>query len=86
MNSIDSEQIGQVARAWVCTLIEVSNGAFQGDGREALVFEVAAAKILAFAKGEFAQTRYRNYSMAGAVGTFRATCASGGMSVVRQKG
>jgi len=38
---------------------EVSNGAFQGDGGEAIVFEVVVAKILAFAKGEFAQTRYR---------------------------
>jgi hypothetical protein len=37
----------------------VANGAFQGDAGEALVFEVAPAKILAFAKGEFAQTRYR---------------------------
>ena len=38
---------------------DVANGAFQGDADEALVFEVAPAKILAFAKGEFAQTRYR---------------------------
>lgn len=38
---------------------DVANGAFQGEGGEALVFEVAPAKILAFAKGEFAQTRYR---------------------------
>jgi hypothetical protein len=37
----------------------VSNGAFQGEGGEALVVEVAAAKILAFANGEFAQTRHR---------------------------
>jgi hypothetical protein len=34
-------------------------GAFQGDGGEALVFEVNPIKILAFAKGDFAQTRYR---------------------------
>jgi hypothetical protein len=38
---------------------EVANGAFQGDGGEALVFEVLPTKILAFAKGNFAQTRYR---------------------------
>jgi nitroimidazol reductase NimA-like FMN-containing flavoprotein (pyridoxamine 5'-phosphate oxidase superfamily) len=38
---------------------EVRDGAFhQGDG-SALVFRVAPAKVLAFAKGDFAQTRYR---------------------------
>jgi hypothetical protein len=37
----------------------VANGAFHGDGGEALVFEVIPTKILAFAKGHFAQTRYR---------------------------
>ena len=38
---------------------DVANGAFQGEGGEALVFEVVPTKVLAFAKGEFAQTRYR---------------------------
>lgn len=38
---------------------EPANGAFQGEVGEALVFEVVPTKILAFAKGEFAQTRYR---------------------------
>jgi general stress protein 26 len=38
---------------------EVANGAFHHDGGEALVFEVAPTKVLAFAKGQFAQTRYR---------------------------
>jgi general stress protein 26 len=38
---------------------EVANGAFRGDGGEVLVFEVLPTKILAFAKGSFAQTRYR---------------------------
>jgi general stress protein 26 len=38
---------------------DVANGAFQGDGGEALVFEVVPAKVLAFAKGDFAQTRFR---------------------------
>jgi general stress protein 26 len=38
---------------------DVANGAFQGEGGEALVFEVVPAKVLAFAKGEFAQTRFR---------------------------
>jgi general stress protein 26 len=38
---------------------DVANGAFQGDGGEALVYEVRPAKVLAFAKGGFAQTRFR---------------------------
>jgi general stress protein 26 len=38
----------------------VSDGAFRhGDGGAALVFAVAPTKVLAFAKGRFAQTRYR---------------------------
>lgn len=38
---------------------EVRNGMFvHGDG-EALVFEVSPLKVLSFAKGRFAQTRYR---------------------------
>ena len=38
---------------------EVGGGAFHHDGGEALVFEVVIDKVLAFAKGEFAQTRFR---------------------------
>ena len=38
---------------------EVVNGAFQHDPGVALVFAVRPAKVLAFAKGEFAQTRFR---------------------------
>jgi hypothetical protein len=38
---------------------DVANGAFQGEGGEALVYEVVPAKVLAFAKGGFAQTRFR---------------------------
>jgi nitroimidazol reductase NimA-like FMN-containing flavoprotein (pyridoxamine 5'-phosphate oxidase superfamily) len=38
---------------------EVSNGAFHHGGGEALVFEVVPTKILAFAKGGFAQTSFR---------------------------
>ena len=38
---------------------DVANGAFQGDGGEALVFAVTPTKVIAFAKGDFAQTRYR---------------------------
>jgi general stress protein 26 len=38
----------------------VAGGAFRhGDGGEAVVFEVAPTKVLAFAKGRFAQTRFR---------------------------
>jgi nitroimidazol reductase NimA-like FMN-containing flavoprotein (pyridoxamine 5'-phosphate oxidase superfamily) len=37
----------------------VEDGAFHHDGGSALVFEVAPTKVLAFAKGNFAQTRYR---------------------------
>jgi nitroimidazol reductase NimA-like FMN-containing flavoprotein (pyridoxamine 5'-phosphate oxidase superfamily) len=38
---------------------EVVNGAFRHDAGEALVFEVVPVKVLAFAKGDFAQTRFR---------------------------
>ncbi len=38
----------------------VEDGMFRhGDGGSAVVFEVAPTKVLAFAKGRFAQTRYR---------------------------
>ena len=38
---------------------DVRDGAFHHEAGEALVFRVSPAKILAFAKGDFAQTRYR---------------------------
>jgi len=38
---------------------EVVNGAFRHEAGEALVFEVVPVKVLAFAKGDFAQTRFR---------------------------
>jgi nitroimidazol reductase NimA-like FMN-containing flavoprotein (pyridoxamine 5'-phosphate oxidase superfamily) len=38
---------------------EVRDGAFHHNGGAALVFRVAPTKVLAFAKGAFAQTRYR---------------------------
>jgi hypothetical protein len=39
---------------------DVRDGAFFGQGGEALVYEVAPSKILGFAKGaEFSQTRWR---------------------------
>jgi hypothetical protein len=37
----------------------VEDGMFHHDGGDAIVFEVAPVKVLAFAKGVFAQTRYR---------------------------
>jgi nitroimidazol reductase NimA-like FMN-containing flavoprotein (pyridoxamine 5'-phosphate oxidase superfamily) len=60
----DEARLQRLADAWESKYhgdwhFEVANGAFQGDAGEALVFEVVATKILAFAKGEFAQTRYR---------------------------
>jgi nitroimidazol reductase NimA-like FMN-containing flavoprotein (pyridoxamine 5'-phosphate oxidase superfamily) len=60
----DEAHLRRLAGAWESKYrgdwhFDVANGAFQGDAGEALVFMVAPAKILAFAKGEFAQTRYR---------------------------
>lgn len=52
-----------LARAWESKYhgdwhYEVQGGAFRHEGGEALVFEVAPVKILAFSKGDFAQTRF----------------------------
>jgi len=60
----DHGRLQQLADAWETKYagdwhFEVANEAFQGEGGEALVFEVVAAKVIAFAKGSFAQTRYR---------------------------
>ena len=60
----DEVRLQRLADAWESKYegdwhFEVANGAFQGEGGEALVFEVISTKILAFAKGNFAQTRYR---------------------------
>jgi uncharacterized pyridoxamine 5'-phosphate oxidase family protein len=60
----DEARLRRLADAWAAKYrgdwhFDVDNEAFQGDGGEALVFEVVASKILAFAKGDFAQTRYR---------------------------
>ena len=57
-------RLRRLADAWASKYhgdwhFDVANSAFQGDGGEALVFEVIPTKILAFAKGDFAQTRYR---------------------------
>ena len=59
----DEAHLRRLASAWESKYhgdwhFEVADGAFQGDAGAALVFEVAPTKILAFAKGEFAQTRY----------------------------
>jgi nitroimidazol reductase NimA-like FMN-containing flavoprotein (pyridoxamine 5'-phosphate oxidase superfamily) len=60
----DEARLRQLAAAWESKYggdwrFEVANGAFQHGAGEALVFEVAPVKVLAFAKGAFAQTRYR---------------------------
>jgi hypothetical protein len=60
----DENRLQRLADAWESKYhgdwhFDVANGAFQGEGGEALVFEVVPTKIIAFAKGDFAQTRYR---------------------------
>lgn len=60
----DDVRLQRLADAWKSKyggdwLFDVRDGAFHGQGGEALVFEVAPMKVLAFAKGDFAQTRYR---------------------------
>jgi PPOX class probable F420-dependent enzyme len=57
-------QLQRLADAWATKYdgdwqYEVADGAFQHEGGEALVFRVKPTKVLAFAKGDFAQTRYR---------------------------
>ena len=61
----DDEQLRRLADAWASKYhgdwqFDVANGVFvQGDGHEALVFAVRPAKVLAFRKGDFAQTRFQ---------------------------
>ena len=60
----DEARLRRLSDAWESKYdgdwhFEVANGAFQGEGGQALVFAVNPTKILAFAKGAFAQTRYR---------------------------
>jgi nitroimidazol reductase NimA-like FMN-containing flavoprotein (pyridoxamine 5'-phosphate oxidase superfamily) len=60
----DDDRLRQLAAAWESKYggdwhFEVADGAFHHGAGEAFVFEVAPTKVLAFAKGEFAQTRYR---------------------------
>ena len=59
----DEAKLQRLADAWDSKYggdwhFEVAHNAFQGDGGEALVFAVVPTKIIAFAKGDFAQTRY----------------------------
>ena len=60
---VDQRRLQELAHAWESKYqgdwhFEVRDGAFHHDGGEALVFEVVPAKILTFAKGDFAQTRF----------------------------
>ena len=60
---MDDDRLERLAAAWATKYagdwrFDVANHAFQGEGGEALVFEVQPVKVLAFAKGAFAQTRY----------------------------
>jgi hypothetical protein len=60
----DEVRLQRLADAWESKYqgdwhFDVVDGAFRGDGGAALVFGVPPTKILAFAKGQFAQTRYR---------------------------
>ena len=58
------ERLQRLADAWASKYngdwqFEVVGDAFHHEGGEALVYEVVPTKVLAFAKGDFAQTRYR---------------------------
>jgi nitroimidazol reductase NimA-like FMN-containing flavoprotein (pyridoxamine 5'-phosphate oxidase superfamily) len=60
----DDKRLQQLADAWEAKYdgdwhFEVANGAFHHGAGEAFVFAVKPVKVIAFAKGEFAQTRYR---------------------------
>ena len=60
----DETLLRRLAEAWESKYhgdwhFDVEDGAFHHGAGSALVFEVVPAKVLAFAKGEFAQTRFR---------------------------
>ena len=60
----DDERLRGLADGWRTKYhgdwdYDVRDGAFHHEGGEALVFGVAPTKVMAFAKGDFAQTRYR---------------------------
>ncbi len=61
---LDEDRLRLLAGGWLSKYgedwdYEVRDHAFQHHGGEALVFRVVADKVLAFAKGDFAQTAYR---------------------------
>lgn len=61
---VDDERLRQLAAVWFTKYAgdwdyEVRDHAFQHAGGEALVFRVVADKVLAFSKGDFAQTAFR---------------------------
>src|SRR5262245_60730776 len=61
---IDDDRLRTLADLWRSKYdgdwdFAVEDGMFRHRGGDALVFEVAPTKTLAFAKGAFAQTRYR---------------------------
>ena len=60
----DDAQLRPLADLWSTKYhgdwqFEVRDGCFHQDGGAAFVFRVAPVKVLAFAKGDFAQTRFR---------------------------
>ena len=60
----DEKLLGRLAESWRAKYhgdwdFEVRDGMFRHDGGEAFVFAVAPTKVLSFAKGDFAQTRFR---------------------------
>ena len=59
----DNAQLQRLAALWKSKLdwdFEVGDGEFRDpDGRHGLVFGVAPAKVLAFGKEPYSQTRYR---------------------------
>ncbi len=60
----DDDRLRHLADRWLAKYgpdwtFTVADGAFHHEGGAALVFAVAPTKVLAFAKGRFAQTRYR---------------------------
>jgi nitroimidazol reductase NimA-like FMN-containing flavoprotein (pyridoxamine 5'-phosphate oxidase superfamily) len=60
----DERELHELAALWRSKYrgdwdFRVEDGMFHHEGGSAIVFEVAPTKVLAFAKGRFAQTRYR---------------------------
>ena len=60
----DDAALRRLADAWATKyhgdwIFEVDDGAFVNEDHPALVFAVRPTKVIAFAKGDFAQTRYR---------------------------